>query len=127
MVYDSLGIATNRKYYAANGDLLSNQVWNGEEWVVVRNWQDDARRLASEFPQTMGPVTVSSLRIISSNSCELIFRMAYTRMEMDEADFENLKAGVKELTKRIEEYLDHKPYVTGKLYDKNNNVRILNY
>lgn len=120
--YDSLGVATNRKYYAANGELLSNQVWNGEDWVVIRNWQDDAKRLAREFPQTMGPVTVTALRITGSNSCDLIIKMSYTRIELDESDFENLKAAVKELTKRIEEYLDHKPYVTGKLYDKNNNL-----
>lgn len=120
--FDSLGVATNRKYYAANGSLLSSQVWNGKEWVVIRNWQDDARRLASEFPLTMGPVTVTALRITSSNSCEIIIRMSSTRMEMDEEDFEKLKAAVKELTQGIEKYLDHKPYVTGKLYDKNNNL-----
>lgn len=70
----------------------------------------------------MGPVTVTALRITGSNSCDLIIKMSYTRTEIDDSDFENLKAGVKELAKRIEEYLDHKPYVTGKLYDKNNNL-----
>lgn len=122
MAYDSLGVATSRKYYAANGELLSNQVWNGEDWIDIRNWQDDAKRLAREFPQSIGIFTITALRITGNNSCDLIIKMPCTRIEIDESDFENLKAAVKELTKRIEEYLDHKPYVTGKLYDKNNNL-----
>lgn len=120
--YDSLSVATNRKYYAANGELISNQVWNGEDWVVVRNWQDDAKQLARELPLTIGPLTITSLRITGSNSCDLIMKMEYSRIEMDESDFENMKKAVKELTKKIEEILNRKPYVTGKLYDKDNNL-----
>lgn len=116
--YDSLGVATNMKYYAANGDLISNQKWNGEEWVVIRSWQDDVRKLASELPQVVGPLTVSSLQITGSNSCELTFRMSYYRSDLNDSDFDIIKEVVKEFTKKIEEYLEHKPFVTGKLYDE---------
>lgn len=122
MTYDSLGVATTMKYYAANGNLVSNQKWNGKEWVVIRSWQDDAKRMASELPQSMGPLTITALRITGSSSCEFTIKMTYSRYELSESDFDTLKEMVKEFTKQIENMLEHKAYVTSKLYDSNEDV-----
>lgn len=120
--FDSLGVETNRKYYKANGNLLASEIWDGKDWILIRNWQEDARRLASEFPQTMGYITFTTLKITGSNSCELIAKLPCTRIELDESDFEGIKEGIKELTKWLEEYLGHKPHVTSKLYDVNGDL-----
>lgn len=117
--YDSDGNAKTRKYYSANGTLLSNQVWNGQDWEIIRTWQTDAYVIASQLPESYGPVTVVSLKITGDNSCELTIRMSYTRSQLDSSEFDEIKEGVKNLTKGVEEYLGHKPYVTSKLYDKN--------
>ena len=117
--YDSLGTASTRKYYAANGDLVITERWNGNEWVTIRSWQNDARAIASTLPQQIvDGFTVSSLRITGNNSCEVTYRMTLmSRNDIDDENFEIITEIVKEFTRQIEQQLDHKPYVTGKLYD----------
>lgn len=122
LTFDSLGIAKTRKYYAVNGSLISNQAWNGSEWIIIRSWQDDARQLASELPIKNEDIIISSLNVTGGNSCELVIIMLYTKNELSAEAFEQIKEGVKELTKAVEKQLDHKPYVTGILKDKNGNI-----
>ena len=117
--YDTDGTAKTRKYYSANGALVSNQVWNGQDWEIIRTWQTDAYVLSSQLPESYGPITVASLKITGDRSCELTIRMSYTRSQLSSSEFDEIKDGIKNLTKGVEEYLGHKPYVTSKLYDRN--------
>lgn len=119
-------IAETKKYYLANGTLLATQKWNGEEWVLVQReyiWQEGARELAAELPFPCGAdtygLTIESLTITGGNSCELKFTFSYTTGQLSADAVSKLKEAVKMMVDAVESELRHKPYVTGKLYDRN--------
>lgn len=117
-------LRTTAKYYDKNGSLTSTFKWNGSSWEAVYSWKDLARQLKSELPIYLGSdyydLTLKSLSITGSNTCTLTFTVPHTTWQLGDEAVSFLHSAVDELTKGVEEALEHKAYVTGILYDKNN-------
>lgn len=121
-------LAMQVKLYNANGTLLRTMKWNGSQWILVEanyNWQKDARDFASELPLDLGSevygLVIKSLTITGDNSCEMKFTFPYVTSQLSSDEMKIIKTLINELVDEVEKSLKHKPYVTGTLYDKNNN------
>jgi len=120
-------IALTRKYYKANGTLFASQRWNGYDWVLEQkqyDWKEIASELNRDCPIDYGAdinhLTIQYIRAIGDNNCEIKFLLPYhTKNQLSTEELSRIKLAVQELTKEIEKLLDHKPYVTGMLWDKN--------
>ena len=64
-------------------------------------------------------MVVQSLKITSSNSCELTFKIPHTTSNLSSDEYTAVKNTVTGFVDLVENELKHKPYVTGNLYDKN--------
>ena len=123
---EDYSLITFIKFYDTNGSLIATKKWNGSEFVFVEpnfNWQSRAKALNSELPLDMGDqmcgMVVQSLKITSSNSCELTFKIPHTTSNLSSDEYTAVKNTVTGFVDLVENELKHKPYVTGNLYDKN--------
>lgn len=113
------------KYYKADGSLFASQNWNGDSWgnaQMAFDWRQRVAELNAELPVDNGTITVQNIRITGGSECEIRFSISYTVSDFSESELSELKSMVEMFTRAVEEELQHKPYVTGKLYDKNNNL-----
>ena len=122
MIYNENGDLTERTYYRADGVYMVTQKREGTEWVTTDvSWTLKAQGMMQELPRTEGPITIESLSITGDNSCEIRYSVPFTTSELNSDELSQLKGFVDNMTKYIETNLDHKPYVTGTLYDKYRN------
>lgn len=120
-------LALTRKYYKANGTILATQRWNGYEWELVQqqfDWREIVSELNRECPYDFGAdamhLTMQYIRATGNRDCEIKFVVPYhTKSQLSSDQLNALKQAVQQITKGVEEQLNHKPYVTGNLYDKN--------
>lgn len=122
MTYNQDGDPTERTLYRADGVYMATQKREGTEWVVSDvSWTVKAQYFAQELPQTDGPITIESLTITGDNSCEVRYSVPFTTSDLNSEQLSQIKGYVDNVTKTVETNLDHKPYVTGTLYDKYRN------
>lgn len=114
-----------KKYYLANGTLFATQRWDGSKWQLVKpevSWQESVNTLNSELPLSFGSqifdISLQPLKITGSNSCEATFTMPYTTSQLSSEDLQKIKEFISKMTEVIDEQLKHRPYVTGRLLDK---------
>lgn len=113
------------KYYKADGSLFASQNWNGDSWgnaQMAFDWRQRVAELNAELPVDNGTITVQNIRVTGGSECEIRFLISYTVSDFSESELSELKSMVEMFTRAVEEEFQHKPYVTGKLYDKNNNL-----
>lgn len=120
-------LALTHKYYKANGTLLATERWNGSEWEIVQqqfDWREVVTELNHECPYDFGAdamhLTMQYIRATGSRECEIRFIVpTYSKSQLSSEQLNALKQAVQQITKNVEQQLNHKPYVTGNLYDKN--------
>ena len=113
------------KYYKADGSLLASQNWTGDGWgnaQMVFDWKQRVAEINAELPIDNGTITIQRISVTGGNECDIRFTIPYTVRDFSESELSELKNMVENYTRAVEEMLQHKPYVTGKLYDKNNNL-----
>lgn len=124
--YSSDGITPQTaKYYKADGSLLASQNWTGEGWgnaQMVFDWKQHVAELDAELPLDNGTITVQQIRVTGGNECDVWFTVPKTAGDFSSSELTELKNMVETFTRAVEEELQHKPYVTGKLFDKNYNL-----
>ncbi len=120
--FNAAGTPTTRKYVTTSGATYGNQRWTGTTWETITTWQDNAAALAAELPQDYDVLVIQSLRITGNNSCEITMRTPYAYSELDSNDIAMLREVVETFVNNVEAYLNHKPYVTGILYDRTGEV-----
>ena len=115
--YNQSGIATTRRYYNASGQVILTQNWDGSDWVVVTNWQDDVRELNASCPIDLGDdfgnIKIVSAKVTGAKSCTLTFQIPLSKYEISPDKLELCK----DLTGMLAEYVkdeDIPSYVTVK-------------
>lgn len=120
--YSSDNTPQTARYYKADGSLLASQNWTGDGWgdaQVVFDWKQRVAELDAELPVDNGTITVQQIRVTGGNECEIWFTVPKTTGDFSSSELTELKNLVETFTRAVEEELQHKPYVTGKLFDKN--------
>lgn len=120
-------LALTRKYYRANGTLLATERWNGYAWEMTQqqfDWREHLTELNRECPLDFGAdamhLTMQHIRVTGNRDCEIRFIVPnHAKNQLSSEQMNALKQTVQQITKYVEEQLNHKPYVTGNLYDKN--------
>lgn len=119
-----------RKFYRANNTLLATYRWNGYEWQQVqqqkKDWKEKVIELNSRCPHDYGKgvhLTMHSIRTNGNKNCEIKFVIPnHSKEQLSSNLLDLLKKTVLQLTISVEEQLEHKPYVTGYLYDNDNEL-----
>lgn len=118
-----------RKFYQANGSLLATQHWNGSDWVnsstppSSSDWKAQVIASNQDCPLDLGEelmhLTIQSIRATGDKECEVRFTVPYSQSQLSSEQLEAMKVAVQQFTNFIENQLNHIPYVTSILYDKN--------
>ena len=123
MTYTEDGTPSMRTYYNAAGAKLGAQRFVNDEWVNVQpTWQELVQANNAMLPMTDGPITIESCRVTGSRDCEVIFRLALSKGQLNAEEFNFVKEYVNNMVSIVEANLGHVPYVTGELYDVNNEL-----
>lgn len=145
--YDANDQPTLRKYFSAAGQLLLTQRWDGNDWQNVSapaaapasqrttqtaassggsSWTAKAANLSRELPTStkVGSIrlTMVSLRVTGSSSCELVCRINSSLYDADADDLDQIKNNLPGAASAIKNELGGGVKVRVVLYDSKGRV-----